>query len=687
MTSTSPFALSQHLGDVEILASSRLLCEVPLKDLRFVTDVLEHTLFPAGAKVSTKGDYLAGPLFLLEGEARSDADPAPLVPGAVIGGRTLNGPLTAPADVVAVTKVRTALLPRARLEIVRRNHPEVAAVILRAAALERGPAPTAAERPADVEVGSLVPSHVDGALVVGARSRNRTVALSSRVDGPAGLEPLTTRVWEGREIYKRSASLVFLEAAHRLGRHDLRLGASWTSGRVVSALDPIGDAPALAIALDRKIGELIAADIPLREETWDIDRAIDHFAGLGWRDVTELLASSTESTVRLVSCGELCLPRPGVMLHRTGMLHDIHVGLHPDGLALDFGPTVRRELARRQVSTVYLETSSPRYGGEMTKAERRWLEALGITSVGSLNRAVVTGEARELVSVAEGFQEKRLATLADEIRDRGTIRVIAVAGPSSSGKTTFLKRLRVQLEVDGIVPIGISLDDYYVDRERTVRDADGEYDYEAYEAIDGQLLATHLDALLEGKRVRTARYDFTTGKSHPDGGPEIALGPNALLVLEGIHALNPALLVDRQASEVFRIFIHPATALPFDPLTIFEPADVRLLRRIVRDRHERGATAEANLARWSSVRRGERIHIYPHQGVADRVFDTSLLYEVNVLKVFAERYLLEVPRSSREYPAALRLRHLLAPFVTISPEHVPPTSILREFIGGQTFRW
>ncbi len=680
----TPFTFSQHLGDVETLASSRLLSGAPLKDLHVVTDLLEHATFAAGEPVVLRGGYLAGPLFVLEGEARSDGEPARLLPGDVIGAETLSGASNATLTVMATTALRTALLPKARFEIIRRSHPTIADQILRAAGKHAPPPAAPAVGPA---VATLLPTHVEGALVVGARHRNRTIGLASSSTPAMLVEPVTTRDWEGREIYRRAAGLVLLEAAHRLGRYDLRLGGSWTSGRLVTATAPIADRGALALQLDRAIADLIRANLEIREESWDTDRAIDHFATVGWRDVCQLLETSTESRVRLISCGAVWLPRPGVVLPRTGMLADIHVGPHPDGLGLDFGPNVRRELVKRPISTVYLETSSPRYGGEMTKAEKHWLDALGITSVGSYNRAVVTGEARELISVAEGFQEKRLATLADEIRDRKTIRVIAVAGPSSSGKTTFLKRLRVQLEVNGIIPVGISLDDYYVDRERTVRDSAGQYDYEAYEAIDGELFGAHLEALLGGKRVKTARYDFTTGQSHRDGGPELCLGPHAILVLEGIHALNPALLADAQAKEVFRIFIHPATALPFDPLTTFEPADVRLLRRIVRDRHERGATADANLARWPSVRRGERIHIYPHLGVADRVFDTSLLYEVSVLKVFAERYLLEVPRSSREYSAALRLRRLLTPFVTISPDHVPPTSILREFIGERGFRW
>jgi uridine kinase len=294
---------------------------------------------------------------------------------------------------------------------------------------------------------------------------------------------------------------------------------------------------------------------------------------------------------------------------------------------------------------------------------------------------------KELIQVSEGFHEKRIAMIADQIKARPGVRVVCVAGPSSSGKTTFIKRLKVQLLVDGIRPLELSLDDYYLDRERAPRDASGAHDFELLEAIDLGLLRGHVAKLLAGEALRTARYDFHLGKSQPEGGPALHLRPSDILLVEGIHALDPELFDSEATDRAFRIFIHPATAMPFDRLSIFEPADVRLLRRIVRDRHQRGFPACDNLERWSSVRRGERIHIYPHQGAADTVFDSSLAYEVSVLRVYAERYLLEVPRSHREFSAAYRLRQLLSQWVPIHPDHVPPTSILREFIGGSGFTY
>jgi uridine kinase len=293
-----------------------------------------------------------------------------------------------------------------------------------------------------------------------------------------------------------------------------------------------------------------------------------------------------------------------------------------------------------------------------------------------------------MIRVSEGFQEKRIADIADAIARRADhVRIVCIAGPSSTGKTTFIKRLSVQLQVNGISPVGVSLDDYYVDRATTPRDAAGEYDYEAFEALRADLLQTHLQGLLAGDAVKLARYEFASGVSHPNGGKRLQLHPGDVLLLEGIHGLNPALLGSLPAAEVFRIFVCPLTNLPFDRLHRVHASDVRLLRRIVRDRYTRGSDAAGTIQRWPSVRAGERKHIFPFQHHADAVFDTSLVYELSVLKVYAERYLLEVPRDHPSMAVAYALLQLLDSFVTIYPDQVPSTSILREFIGGSAFEY
>jgi uridine kinase len=276
--------------------------------------------------------------------------------------------------------------------------------------------------------------------------------------------------------------------------------------------------------------------------------------------------------------------------------------------------------------------------------------------------------------------------IADEIRSRSQeVDIVCIAGPSSSGKSTFIKRLRVQLKVNGINPVGLGLDDYYVDRDKTPRDTDGDYDFETLQALQLELLHDHVAALLRGEKITTARYDFKQGKSRKDGGETLQLGARDVLLIEGIHGLNPALLGDIPVRHVYRIFVCPLMQLSFDHLSRVHASDVRLIRRIVRDRHGRGHTAAQTIERWPKVREGERLHIYPHQPNADAVFDSSLVYELSALRVYAERYLLEVPRHDPAFTTAIRLIHLLDRFVSIYPDHVPATSLLREFIGGSGF--
>jgi uridine kinase len=333
-------------------------------------------------------------------------------------------------------------------------------------------------------------------------------------------------------------------------------------------------------------------------------------------------------------------------------------------------------------------TTVSRHTRRMARDHDRWLSALGTTTVGDFNRTCIEGDVTHLIRVAEGYQEKRIASIADEIVRHGDrISVVTIAGPSSSGKSTFIKRLKVQLTVEGIHPIDLGLDDYYCDRDKTPRDEDGEYDFEAFEAIQVDLLQEHLRRIVAGDLVETARFDFPSGTSHPTGGAIIQLHGHDLLMLEGIHGLNPALVEDLPPERIFRIFLCPLASLPFDRLERLRPSDLRLLRRIVRDRHGRGTDAADTIMRWPSVRRGERRHIFPYQHHADAIFDSSLIYEPSVLRVYAERYLLEVPQDHPAYTTAFRLLRMLDQFVTLYPDTVPPTSILREFIGGSGFHY
>ncbi|GAO04081.1 cyclic nucleotide-binding domain-containing protein [Anaeromyxobacter sp. PSR-1] len=536
-------------------------------------------------------------------------------------------------------------------------------------------------------VRDLLPEAIDGDLVVAGLLGQKPVSLATPVFTDTTVAPLTVSHWEGRQVYAHSLGLVLLEAAHQVAPAlRVRMGPSLGARQLVvvegaDAEDRAGLAARLGAGMER----IVAADAPFRSEYWSTDEAQGWFLERGWSDAARLLRVRRQATVRLVSCGDVYALSMGPLLPSTRALRGWR--LEPadgdDGLLLDLG---RLDPRNGHGAT---PRPRPRRAGDMVRDHRAWLDAMDVTSVGAFNDLCISGQVTQLIRVAEGFHEKRIGHIADAIAaGRERIRIISIAGPSSSGKTTFIKRLTVQLQIDGVNPVGISLDDYYVDREKTPRDARGEWDFEALEALDLPLLQDHVRRLLAGEAVRTAHYHFLTGRSHPEGGPVIRLGPGDVLMLEGIHGLNPRLLgAIPRAGELYRAFVHPATTLPFDRLTRVSATDLRLLRRIIRDRHHRGYSAAENIMRWPSVQAGEREHIFPYQDEADAVFDTSLIYEPAVLKVYAERYLLEVPPDHPAFPTAHRLRYLVDRFVSIYPDHVPPTSLIREFIGGSGFEY
>jgi len=531
----------------------------------------------------------------------------------------------------------------------------------------------------------LLPAEIDGDLVVAGLLGQKPVSLSTPLFLDATLGTLTLKHSEGRQIYAHSLGLLLLEAAHQLSPGlAVRLGPSRGLRQAVQVAGAERvDLPDLAQRLTSAMQHICATDAPIRGESWPTDEALRHFQERGWQDAVLLLRTRRPATIRLVSCGDLYAISPGPLLPSCGRLAGFRVEADADGLWLSLGDRDPRRVEPRSIAPGIDGSGEAR----MVAEHQRWLAAMGVESVGAFVDLCITGQVSQLIRVAEGFHEKQIGLIADQVaakRDR--IRIISIAGPSSSGKTTFIKRLTVQLQINEVNPVGISLDNYYVDRERTPRDARGEWDFEALEALDVALLQDHVRRLLAGEEVRTARYDFLTGLSHKEGGPTIRLRPGDVLMLEGIHGLNPALLGSLpRAGQLFRVFIHPATTLPFDRLSRFSATDLRLLRRIVRDRHTRGYSAADNILRWPSVQAGERIHIFPFQEQADVTFDSSLIYEPAVLKVYAEQYLLEVRPDDAAYPTAMRLRHLIDRFVSIYPEHVPPTSLVREFIGGSGF--
>ncbi len=711
-----PFQMGKRPDDITVLARSSILAPLTPRDLGVVLDYLDQVAVTPDTIIASQGGRSEYLFFVLEGEARLERgglELGVLGPGASFGEIALLGGLQT-ATVVATRTSRLARLSRARFASMASKHPQATMHVLQSLLNETSEQlavmtdrvsglfrersiPRRAEvvvQRADesmrVATGTLVmelvPRDLAGDPVVAALLDRRPVALDTPVTADGRVEPIARSSPDGQEIYARSAGLAVLEAAHRIAPElDVRLGAPAAGGQVVAIAGDLSEAERRRFAgrLEVALAALVRASAPFRQELWTVEEARRHFADTGWRDAASLLKSSREPAVPLVSCGAVYGLSLGPALRDTSRLGALAVYPHPAGVWLDLGA---HDAASR--AAFEEESASPCHGSDMAVAHRAWLARMGIDCVGAFNEACVSADVAEIVRVSEGFHEKRLGLVADQIAARrDKVRLITVAGPSSSGKTTFIKRLKVQLEINGIRPLQLSTDDYYVDREKTPRDPEGGLDFEALEAIDLPLLQDHVHRLLAGETVTTSRYDFLLGKSLPAGGVALAVAPGDMLLVEGIHGLNPALFGDRVPEEaIYRVFIQPSTALPFDRLTAVDPADLRLLRRIVRDRRHRGYRVEETIARWPSVRRGER-HILPFRRHADAIFDSALVYEPAVMKVFAERYLLEVPPEDPTYSTAFRLRQLVDRYVSIYPDHVPPTSLAREFIGGSGFQY
>ena len=691
---------------------------IPEEDWALIVREMEAVEIAVGASVVREGEAERDLFLVLDGEGlvlRGRSEIGRVRPGDLVGelGLLLGRPRA--ATVTASAPLRVARLSRERFVALEREHPSAAlrlgeaitgAITTRLGEMTESVVQLLAERSlprrSHVEVvlggpggaavrhvvatgtpvGSLLPREVDGAPVVAALLDEKAMPLSQPLSSGGRLAPLSAAHWEGRRVLLESLALATLEAAFRVDPGlKLRIGPSLGHGRILELDVPAANLGALHEQLCHALSSLIAANAPLRGEWWTVDEARAHFEERGAVEASSLLSLSRHATVELASYGHVYAARQGALLSSTAMLAGASIEREGDALLL-LGPG---DAANGAVRAARMGARDVR---RMLREEDLFLEALGVTSVGAFNRLSVAGDVPRMVRVVEGFHEKRIAHIADGIAGREhAVRVVCIAGPSSSGKTTFIKRLTVQLQVNGMRPHNISLDDYYVDRDRTPKDNKGDLDYEALEALDLPQLQGDLSRLLRGESVRTPRYDFRLGKSLPEHHAPMTLGEGEVLLLEGIHGLNPRLLGDVSTSSVFRIFVSPVRTLPLDAMSRIHASDVRLLRRIVRDRHGRSTTAADSILRWPSVRAGERKHIFPHQHHADAVFDTALVYELSVLKVYAERYLLEVPRGNPAYTTAHRLLEMLDWLVPIYPDHVPPTSILREFIGGSGFEY
>lgn len=481
--------------------------------------------------------------------------------------------------------------------------------------------------------------------------------------------------WMGASIYRRSATLILYEAALALfPKLSLEIGQSLGNGYHVSLQGEVPEAVDWLIQLERQCHQIISENRAFHRRVVNIDEAIELFREQGSEDKVQLLRVWNTDLVHLVTLGRYYEIQHGPVARMTSQIDPFHLEPFPPGFVFEFEDVIRIGIGKHPTSQQVLFRTY--------QESRRWNRILGVTTVGQLNELALDGKMQDIIRITEGFHEKKIAQIADQIADRGQVQLITIAGPSSAGKTTFANRLATQLRVNGLQPKALSIDDYYLNRDDMPRLPNGELDLESVEALDLGLFNQHLHRLLAGETVSLPHFDFTTGKrTHPSTWTQTKLAPGHILIIEGIHGLNPRLSEAVPLERKFRVFINALTQLNLDRSNRLFTSETRLLRRLVRDRRYRGYNAGHTIAKWAGVREGERKYIFPYQEGVDAMFNSALIYELSVLKLFAERYLLEVPRDHPSAPFAHRLRNFLQLFVVIEPHDIPPTSILREFVG------
>ncbi len=521
---------------------------------------------------------------------------------------------------------------------------------------------------------------------IGALVDNRLASLDSTLYEGAKVELVTIESRDGLEIYRRGCTLLLLEAARRLfSGVRLVVGQSLGDGYFFDWTGTPAMEPEHLKTIEKEMNQLVESDIPFEPERCGVQEAVSRFRMLGLTDRVDLLESFWHQTIRMVHFGGTTDILHGPVPPSAGYLTRFGLAPYPPGFVLRFpdpgSPDSTEPLDHPPANQTKLFT--------IHRQGKEWNRTLGVENVGQLNRLCTHGGIRDVIRVSEGFHEKRIAEIADTIvSNRDRIRIILIAGPSGSGKTTFLKRLSVQLRVNGLTPVGLSIDNYYVNREATPVDEEGEYDFESIDALDLPLLNQHLVDLLAGNEVDTPRFSFATGQRLPEERwVKLRLSPGDVLMMEGIHGLNDRLTSQIPAENKYKIYVSALTQLCLDDANRIHTTDARLMRRIVRDRLYRGYRTFETLRLWPSVSRGEVRDIYPYQESADDMFNSALAYETAVLKVYVERFLLEIPQDFEGYPEVHRLMKFLSLFVGIFPDSVPQNSILREFVGGSTFKY
>lgn len=514
---------------------------------------------------------------------------------------------------------------------------------------------------------------------VSARVNNKVEGMHYRVYNSKDVEFLDMNSASGSRAYTRTLFFVLCKAVQDIYPNtDVVIDIPVSNGFYVDIRlgRPVVDED--VNILRRRMQEIIDSKMPIRRFTVPTEEAIALFQEKGDVEKVKLLRTSGSIYTTYYKIGEYVDYYYGTLLTNTSQLYLFGLEKYYDGMLLRI-PSV----------------SNPDELGEMTRQDKmfdifkehhRWQEILGIRTVGDFNQAIDAGHATDIINISEALQEKKLAKIAEEIASRKGVKLVLLAGPSSSGKTTSCKRLSIQLAVNGLKPLQISLDDYFVDRDKTPKDENGDFDFESIYALNLDLLNEQFNALFRGEEVELPKYDFPSGKS-VKSGKMLKLEPNNVLVVEGIHALNPELTAHIPEEQIFRVYASALTTILLDNHNYIPTTDNRLLRRIIRDYKYRGVSAQETIRRWPSVRSGENKWIFPFQENADAMLNTAMLYELSVLKMQAEPLLQQVPENCEEFAEAYRLLKFLKYFKGIPYNNLPPTSLLREFLGGSSFHY
>lgn len=514
---------------------------------------------------------------------------------------------------------------------------------------------------------------------VSARVNNKVEGMHYRVYNSKDVEFLDMTSSSGSRAYTRTLFFVLCKAVQDIyPATDVVIDIPVSNGFYVDIRlgRPVVDEDVNIIR--RRMQEIIDARMPIRRFTVPTEEAVALFQEKGDVEKVKLLKTSGSIYTTYYKIGEYVDFYYGTLLTNTSGLYLFGLEKYYDGMLLRI-PSLK----------------DPDKLGEMTKQDKmfdifkehhRWQDILGIRTVGDFNQAIEAGHATDIINISEALQEKKIANIAEDIANRQGVKLVLLAGPSSSGKTTSCKRLSIQLAVNGLKPLQISLDDYFVDREKTPKDASGEYDYESIYALDLDLINEQFNALFRGEEVELPKYDFQSGKSKKSGN-RLKMTDNNVLVVEGIHALNPELTAHIPQEQIFRVYASALTTILLDNHNYIPTTDNRLLRRIIRDYKYRGVSAQETIHRWPSVRAGENKWIFPFQENADAMLNTAMLYELAVIKTQAEPLLQQVPENCEEYAEAYRLLKFLKYFKGIPYNNLPPTSLLREFLGGSSFHY